>query len=144
MTRHPRRRCRGIRTGERCGRTSRTPIGSLDFLLGAPDVRHVVGVQHRMDDRPARHRLAGRALSAQGGARLVEDGGQPLKQRWFPATATALAGGTHANDRTQAPDDRRRRAGEALASIIPHVAKLMGLLLPNRCACSPGRQALVG
>lgn len=61
-----------------------TPIGSLDALRGAPDVRHVVGVQHRMDDDQRITAWLDAHCLRLGGARLVEDGGHALKQRWFP------------------------------------------------------------
>jgi hypothetical protein len=61
-----------------------TPLGSLDALRGAPDVRHVVGVQHSMDDDQNVTAWLDAHCLRLGGARLVEDGGHALKRRWFP------------------------------------------------------------
>ena len=80
----PAPRMPGYAQGERVRSYFETPIGSLDSLRGAPDVRHVVGVQHRMDDDQRVTAWLDAHCLRRGGARLVEDGGQALKQRWFP------------------------------------------------------------
>lgn len=79
----PAPRMPGYAQGERVQSYFQAPLGSLDFLRGAPDVRHIVGVQHRMDEDQRLTAWLDAHCLRMGSARLVEDGGYALKQRWF-------------------------------------------------------------
>lgn len=80
----PAPRMPGYAQGDRVRSYFEAPIESLDFLRGAPDVRHVVGVQHGIDDDERVSAWLEAHCLRVGGARLVEDAGHALKQRWFP------------------------------------------------------------